>query len=183
MEDGYGDIDENEDEEGELEEYPESDEPSVQFSDDSDSLSKSKSKSKPKPKSKPKSKPKPKPKPVEEDVDQPLVEISRIKPKKRLFTQDQFDGTYQPSTTPLCKLCQKPEGDVEGGFISPFPLVYRDERFYVHKACALCMLDVARSSCYYYNVVKSINAGKKVRCRGCGQFGVSLWCSVANCTK
>lgn len=181
MEDGDGDVDENEDEEGEIDEYPESDEPSMQFSDDSDSSSKRKSKSKSK--SNPKPKPKPKPKPVEEEVDQPLVEMARIKPRKRLFTQDQFDGGYKPSTTPLCKLCQKPEGDVEGGFISPFPLVYKDERFYVHKACSLCMLDVARSSCFYYNVVKSINAGKKVRCRGCGQFGVSLWCSVANCTK
>lgn len=156
-------------------EEEEEEESIMQSSDESDTPTNT-SKSKSKPKSKPK------PKPVQEAII-PLIDFKRIQRKKRIFTQDQFDVTYQKQATPVCKLCNKKEDEVVGGFISPYPVIYKNERFFVHKACVLCSMDTARSSFSFYNVVKSINAGKKIRCRACGQYGVTFWCQVSGCPK
>lgn len=173
LDDDVGDVVlEDEDDLSEEEEEEEE----MDLSDDSDTPA-------PQPKQRPKSKPAPKSKPKKKEEIQPLVDFSKIQRKKRIFTQEQLDISFVPKSVPHCRLCGKKEEEVEGGFISKWPVIYKDERYFVHKACVLCSMDAARSSHCFYNICKSIHAGKKVRCRACGQYGVTFWCQVSGCIK
>ena len=166
-----GIVYDEEEEEDVLDMEEEEDESLIQYSDDSDSPTiKSKSKSKSKSE-------------LVEDDEQPLVDIRRIQRRKRILTREQFDITCHATSTSLCSICNKQEDALEGGFISQYPIIYKDERYFVHKACVLCCPDTARSSSSYYNLNKAIHAGRKIHCHACGQNGATFWCQVSGCSK
>ena len=181
------DIDYGLDDEEEMEdEMEEEEEEIIEFSDDSDVQTKrSKSNSKSKSRTKSQSKSTKTTESAVEEVAIPLVDYKRIKRHARIFTKEEFDYQYQnPSNSPpICRICEKEENAIEGGFISQYPIKYKEERLFVHKACALGFLDTARSSHFCYNICKFINYSKRIKCHHCGQLGITFCCQVNNCPK
>lgn len=122
-----------------------------------------------------------------EPVDElPIVDISRFPLKKRIFTEDRIDSSpaaQDPTVPRVCAFCHRGELDVPGGFVSPHPFVGAKGFVFVHRMCVLSHPEVARSSTRYFNVIKAVNASKKLRCQHCNAFGATLCCAVTGCLK
>ena len=122
-----------------------------------------------------------------EPVDElPIVDISRFPLKKRIFTEDRIDSSpaaQDPAVPRVCAFCHRGELDVPGGFVSPHPFVGAKGFVFVHRMCVLSHPEVARSSTRYFNVIKAVNASKKLRCQHCNAFGATLCCAVTGCLK
>ena len=116
----------------------------------------------------------------------PIVDVSRFPLKKRIFTEDRIDpspAAQAPTVPRVCAFCHRGEQDVPGGFVSPHPFVGAKGFVFVHRLCVLSHSEVARSSTRYFNVIKAVNASKKVRCQHCNAFGATLCCAVSGCLK
>lgn len=154
-------------------EEEEEEEELISYSDESDS---------PKPPKKPKQPKAPKPKPIKNET--PVVDIASMSRKRRVFTAELLASSpASDADSAVCALCHKPAAAIEGGFVSSHPFVEKSGRVFVHSACALNSLDVARSATTFFNVIKTVNRGKKARCTRCGGYGASLSCSVAGCSQ
>lgn len=177
-------LNEEEEEEEELEEEEEEDElvedeeeVLENFDDSDDEVSKPKTRQ-----SKPK-KAKSTPKKVPSDAELPvIVDIQRFRRKRRVFTQEVLDSSGV-AVDPVCSLCHRKEDESLGGFLTPVPFVLKDQRIFVHVACALSSLEVARSASHFYNIFKAVNKAKKVRCCVCNHYGATLMCCVSGCLK
>ena len=136
----------------------------------------------PKPPKKPKQPKAPKPKPIKNET--PVVDIASMSRKRRVFTAELLASSPAPDAdSAVCALCHKPAAAVKGGFVSSHPFVEKSGRVFVHNACALNSLDVARSATTFFNVIKTVNRGKKARCTRCGGYGARLSCNVAGCSQ
>lgn len=116
------------------------------------------------------------------------IDITRFKRKPRIFTEDKVDTSLSPASipNPVCAFCGKKEEeekDVLGGFFQSAPMVNKDQKVFVHVACLLSSLEVARSATQVFNAVKAVNRAKKMRCKYCCQYGATLICAVDGCLK
>ncbi len=132
--------------------------------------------------SRPKKK-KPTPKKTSDEQEPPvIVDIQRFRRKRRVFTQEVLDSSGV-TVNPVCSVCHHKEDDSLGGFLTPVPFVVKDQRVFIHVACALSSLEVARSAYHFYNIFKAVNKAKKIRCCACNHYGATLLCCVSGCLK
>ena len=110
------------------------------------------------------------------------MDTDHFKRKLRIFTKDVEDPSAVVSN-PVCAFCGQPDDASLGGFLNAAPFVNRDQRVFAHLACALSSLEVARSATAFYNVIKAVNRGKKIRCAACHRYGASLICCMTGCLK
>ena len=116
----------------------------------------------------------------------PIVDVFRFQLKKRIFTEDRIDSSaaaQDPAIPRVCAFCHRGESDVLGGFVSPHPFVGAKGFVFVHRMCVLSHPEVARSATRYFNVIKAVNASKKLRCHHCNAFGATLCCAASGCLK
>lgn len=111
-----------------------------------------------------------------------IVDIQRFRRKRRVFTQEVLDSSGV-TVNPVCSVCHHKEDDSLGGFLTPVPFVVKDQRVFIHVACALSSLEVARSAYHFYNIFKAVNKAKKIRCCACNHYGATLLCCVSGCLK
>lgn len=179
--DDEGDFELNEEEEEEeLEEEEEEEE--EELMEEEEEMASFEDSDEEKPKPRPKRKAAPKKKKDDSDQNLTLVDTDHFKRKLRIFTKDVEDPSAVVSN-PVCAFCGQPDDASLGGFLSAAPFVNRDQRVFTHLACALSSLEVARSATAFYNVIKAVNRGKKIRCAACHRYGASLICCITGCLK